>query len=121
MLARTLWRSVLTMVVWSLPLLAGAEDFHVETDLYNDGSKTAASTDTTIFFAGRVYDFLTVHSGGDHTESLVTICDPQKGRIVLLDPERKMKVELERDRLVELSGSLRTWAAVQNDALLKFS
>ena len=121
MLARVLVCGVFAFGILSLAATVQADDFHVETDLYNDGAKTPASTNLTVFFGGRVYDFLTHHSANDHTESQISICDPIKGRFVLLDPIRKVKVEIERDRLVELCGSLRTWAAGQNDLLKKFS
>ena len=120
MLARLFVCGVFAFGDWSLAATVQADDFHVTTDFYSDGAKTPASTNLTVFFGGRVYDFLTHHSAGDHTESQISIFDPVKGRFVLLDPARQVKVEIERDRMVELTGSLRTWLSAQSDPLKKF-
>ena len=125
MLARLFSLGALMFIVSATSASVQADDFHVVTDLYNDGSAKPASTNTTIFQAGRVYDFLARHTTSDNhgepSDSQVSIFDPLKGRFVLLDPARKVKVEIDKDRLVEMSGSLRTWASNQSDPLKKFS
>lgn len=64
---------------------ARAEDFHVDNKLYFPEQKPIAST--TLFAAGRVYDFL------DHPQETI-VFDKNNDLIIILDPQRKMKTEI---------------------------
>ncbi|HEV3004283.1 MAG TPA: hypothetical protein VGX78_07460, partial [Pirellulales bacterium] len=65
---------------------ARSDDFHVDTKLYLPGEKEPSES-TTLFYAGRVYDFIS-----DPDESIVF--DPDYDMFKLLDPKRKLKTEI---------------------------
>ncbi|HVX59267.1 MAG TPA: hypothetical protein VHC19_01650 [Pirellulales bacterium] len=64
---------------------AQAEDFHVDNKLFFPEQEPIVST--TLFFAGRVYDFL------DKPQETI-VFDKNNDLIVILDPQRKMKTEI---------------------------
>lgn len=92
---------------------ASAEEFRVESKVFSGKDETSTSESITLFADDRVYDFLT-------SPSEITVFDFPRGRIVLLDTNRKLRTELTTDKLNEFTDQLRTRAARQTDALLKF-
>jgi hypothetical protein len=102
-----------------LPILLSAshcmaEDFRIETRVFAGDDPTAVSENTTLFHAGKVYDYL-----ADPTE--ITVFDKQRSRLILLDPSRRMLAEVKEDELLEFSATLQGWAGKQTDPLLKFA
>ncbi|HEY2762333.1 MAG TPA: hypothetical protein VGI75_16355, partial [Pirellulales bacterium] len=93
---------------------APAEEFRMESKVYSGKDDTSTSESVTLFADDRVYDFLT-------SPSEITVFDFPRGRIVLLDLNRKLRTELTTDKLNDFADQLRTRAARQTDALLKFA
>jgi hypothetical protein len=93
---------------------APAEEFRVESKVFSGKDEAATSESVTLFADDRVYDFLT-------SPSETTVFDFPRGRIVLLDLNRKLRTELTTDKLNEFTDQLRTRAGRQTDALLKFA
>jgi hypothetical protein len=93
---------------------SGAEEFRVESKVYAGKDDASTSESVTLFADERVYDFLS-------SPSEITVFDFPRGRIVLLDTNRKLRTELTTDKLNEFTDQLRVRAARQTDALLKFA
>jgi hypothetical protein len=83
---------------------AQSEDFHVQSKLIFPGEEPSEST--TLFYAGRVYDFL---SAADET----TVFDPQNDEFKLLDARRKLKTEITTGEIAQKINLLRTAARAQ--------
>jgi hypothetical protein len=110
--------SAVVLVGVALSTLAMADDFRIETKIFVGDAEEPASTATTLFQGGVVYDFLA------EPEQIAVFRKPgggRPGRFILLDPERRMRTELSTDQLAGAMNKLRNWAARQRDPLLKFA
>lgn len=97
---------------------ATAEGFRIETKIFVDDEEEPVSTATTLFLDGVVYDFL------GEPEQIAVFRKPgggKPGRFILLDSRRRVRTELSTDQLAGAMNKLRTWAARQNDPLLRFA
>jgi hypothetical protein len=111
------------VAIASIALLAGvdravAEGFRIETKIFVEDEDEPASTATTLFLGGVVYDFL-----GEPAQ-IAVFRKPgggKPGRFILLDSERRIRTELSTDQLAGAMTKLRTWAARQKDPFLKFA
>ena len=98
--------------------LAVADDFRIETKVFVGEEQEPASTTTTLFQGGVVYDFL------NEPEQIAVFRKPgggKSGRFILLDPERRVRTEFSTDQLAGAMNKLRNWAARQRDPFLKFA
>jgi hypothetical protein len=102
--------ALLSILVQSAP----AEEFRIESKVFSGKDDTSTSDSVTLFADDRAYDFLS-------SPSEITVFDFPRGRIVLLDQNRKLRTELSTDKLNEFTDQLRTRAARQTEALLKFA
>ena len=93
---------------------AFGEGFRVENQVFTEEEEEPISKSTTIFYEDLVYDYL-------ETPKEITVFDRTAGRIILLDPVRKISTELTSRDLELLSQKLQTWAARQPDEFLRFS
>ncbi|HUY34941.1 MAG TPA: hypothetical protein VMV69_19495 [Pirellulales bacterium] len=84
---------------------AWGDDFHVQSKLFFPGEKEPSES-TTLFYAGRVYDFL---SDPDET----TVFDPENDVFKLLDPPRKLKTEITTGEISNRINLLRAAARAQ--------
>jgi hypothetical protein len=91
-----------------------AEDFRVETKLYDGAGKEPVSQATTLFKAGRVYDYL---SGPPQ----VALFDKPRGRFRLLDIERKVQTEISTEKVLTFSEGLQTSATKSKNSFLQFA
>jgi hypothetical protein len=98
--------------VWIGPV--AAEEFRVESKVYSGKNDTPVSESLTLFADGRVYDFLS-------SPREITVFDFPRGRIVLIDPARKLRTELTTEQLNDFIDKLRARASRQTDSLLKFA
>jgi hypothetical protein len=94
--------------------VATAEEFRVESKVFSGKNETPVSESLTLFADGRVYDFLS-------SPREITVFDFPRGRIVLIDPARKLRTELTTEQLNDFIDKLRTRASRQADSLLKFA
>ncbi|HKD37942.1 MAG TPA: hypothetical protein VKB78_14115 [Pirellulales bacterium] len=112
---------LLRLFVW-LPMAAGfvvpgrvaADDFRIESKIYVGNEAKPSSENLTLFRGGQVYDFLT-------KPSETTVFDKPRGRVILLDPVRKVRAEIKADKLTAFTAELKIWAVKQNDPFLKFA
>ncbi len=103
---------VLLVCVAALPTFG--EGFRVENQVFVEDEKEPTTQSTTIFYEDLVYDYL-------EAPKEITIFDRTAGRIVLLDPVRKIRTEVASRDLELLSDRLQTWASGQPDGFLRFS
>ncbi len=107
-----------SLIFMCLPCAASlptqAEGFRIENQIFLEDEAEPKTTSTTIFYEDLVYDYL-------ENPKEITVFDPAAGRLILLDPVRKIRSELSSRELKGLSGRLRTWAAGHADEFLRFS
>jgi hypothetical protein len=112
-------KRLLSLGIVGLYLIAGAtaataEEFRVESKVFSGKDEAPVSESLTLFADGRVYDFLS-------SPREITVFDFIRGRIVLIDPVRKVRTELTTEQLNDFIDKLRARALRQNDALSKFA
>jgi hypothetical protein len=88
--------------------------FRVDSELFKDQDKMPLLQTLTIFHSGMVYDFLLT------TPQEVTVLDPLRGRITLLDEGRRVKATVTTQEILEFTLALQTHAAQEKDPLLVF-
>ncbi len=88
-----------------------ATDFRIVSEVFLD--KDVVSTNRTLFRAGVVYDYL-------KAPGLTTIFDPARQRFILLDPETKLRCEVDTVQVAQFNNALRKRAAENADPLLRF-
>ena len=106
----TLLRSL--MIGAATAASAAAVDFGVESKVFDGGDLVSSSS--TLFAAGKAYDRL-----AEPDEAIV--CDLAAGRVVLLDPRRKLRAEITADAASEFCEGLRRRARANGSDYLKFS
>lgn len=109
--------SVFAFVAGLLSVISGrasAEDFRIETKVFAGKEVEPVSEDLTLFRGEQVYDFL-------NRPREVTVFDKPRSRVILLDPQRRVKAEVSMERIMAFSDELRTWCGKQADPMLKFS
>jgi uncharacterized protein YdiU (UPF0061 family) len=75
---------------------------------------TPHCTNITLFHAAHVYDFL-------NQPRQITIYNLSRGRVVLVNPDRKLKAEVSQDMLETFCDNLRRAESQATDAVLRFS
>ncbi|HEV3416353.1 MAG TPA: hypothetical protein VG056_06055 [Pirellulales bacterium] len=107
-------RLTFAAVLAIVPSWALADDFRIESKIFVGKEANPSSETVTLFRGGQIYDFLT--KPGE-----TTVFDKPRGRVILLDPVRKVRTEIKSDRLTAFSDELKIWAARQTDPFLKFA
>jgi hypothetical protein len=69
--------------------------FRMDTDIYSDIAKPPIKQSLTLFSNGIFYDI----SGDEAQRETITVIDPARKRIILLDPRRKVRMEWGMDTL----------------------
>jgi hypothetical protein len=93
----------------SIPILiahmsAAAEELRVDTDIYVGNQKDPLAQNVTLFSNGLVYDFCLMGS------EEITVFDPDRGRFVILDPQRKVKAVVTTRQLLEFTAAIKVKA-----------
>ncbi len=91
-----------------------AADFRIETKVYLGKDQNPVSHNETLFQAGCVYDYLS-------EPRRTTVFDRARGRFIVLDPARKMKVEIKTDEVLVFSERFHAWAAKSSNGFMKFA
>ena len=94
------------LLLLAMPTLLSAQDFRIETDLYIGESTKASSRNVTIFSDLLVYDFL-MSDAADAAPIQIAIFDRTEKKFILLDTEKKVRLEIERSQLIKLLEGLR--------------
>jgi hypothetical protein len=99
----------------------GAEpvEMRIESEIFADRGTTPVARSLTIFRAGLAWDFLEGQTSGEAAE--IVLHDPARERVVVIDPIRNVKTEIDSLRLERLSVSLATWARRSDDRLIRWA
>jgi hypothetical protein len=97
-----------------LPLCVSAEDFRVDSQVFIEKETTPQSTNVTMFHGTHAFDFL------DQPRQ-VTFYDLPRGRIVLVDPARRVKAEVSRATLDAFCNNLKHLEKRTEDPILDFA
>jgi len=108
------WLLWLAGLAASLPAIAPAQEFRVDTELFVNQEKAPALEMLTIFEGGQIYDFQLTEPRE------TTIFDLQRGRITLLDESRQVKATITTQELLDFCLALETHAAQEKDRLFAF-
>ncbi len=79
-----------------------AQDFRIDTDIFVDDEKEPVFETLTIFTNGLVYDFLLTGV------KEITLLDRDRDRLVLMDPERKIKTELTMETIIQFVAQMKS-------------
>lgn len=120
------------MIAWAAIGLAAvrpavaADEFRVETEIYGDGTQQPIAKTLTLFRGRMAWDFLEPVSAvaEDEREAAVTeivLHDPARERVVVVDPVRNVKTQIDALRLERLSASLSAWARRSDDRLVRWA
>lgn len=135
-------RAVFVFFVWSpliVALLAAVAaaapgdgldrgfELRVESELFADGAAAPVARSLTLFRAGVAWDFLELSTPDDGDDgpgmqlTEIVLHDPARERVVVIDPNRDVKTEVETIRLERLSVSLAKWARTTDDRLVRWA
>ncbi len=109
---RFVWFGPLVLLLVGFVVICRADDFHIESSVYNGKDPKPVSQNTTIFRAGIVYDYL--------SDKSVAVFDKPRGRFLLVDPVRHVKTEVKTDELQRFCDELQERAAKEKNAYVKF-
>lgn len=95
---------------------ARADDFHVTNKVYfrPKDPKEKPSESTTLFFTGKVYDFL-------KTPRETIVFDPSHDQIFILDPDRRLKTQISTGEISTQINKLREAARQHKSELVRSS
>jgi hypothetical protein len=95
-----------------------AENFRIETKVFEGKREAPVSETTTIFCDGVVYDFL---KDPPQTAVFSRPSGKNAGRFILLDENHQLRTEISTKKLEGAMLNLRSWAEQQPDKFLKFA
>jgi len=94
----------------------------VESEVFVDGGEQPVATSLTLFREGFAWDFLQrPGTEGPAEVTEIVLHDPARERIVVVDPKRNLKTEIDAIRLERLSVSLAAWARKSDDRLVRWA
>lgn len=97
-------------------------EMRVETLLYADGGDEPVARSLALFHEGVAWDFLELPAGRDGaTVGEIVLHDPSRERVLVIDPVRQLKTQVELIQLERLSVSLAKWARNSNDRLVRWA
>jgi hypothetical protein len=106
------------------PVRAGEErGFRVESEVFANGGEAPIARSLTLFRDGIAWDFLEPAAAKDGSElsGEIVLHDPARERVVLVDPTRNLKTQVDSIRLERLSVSLASWARKSDDRLVRWA
>lgn len=94
---------------------ARGEDFRIESKVFLEPQAVPRSVNLTLFHKGIVYDY-----GSNPREITILDADPQRARMILLNPMKKLKTEIKLATIDEFVAGLRKAAAEAPNPLMNF-
>jgi hypothetical protein len=100
----------------------GDFEMRVESSVYRDKDDQPIGRSLALFTHQVVWDFLELpDADGALQLAEVVLHDPLRERTVLVDPHRKMKVEIDKLKLDRLRVSLASWARGAEDPVIRWA
>jgi hypothetical protein len=101
-------------------------ELRVESELFADGGAEPVARSLTLFEGEVAWDFLELAApAADGPPELrlaeIVLHDPARERVVVIDPDRDVKTQIESIRLERLSVSLAKWARNADDRLVRWA
>jgi hypothetical protein len=101
-------------------------ELRVESELFADGGAEPVARSLTLFEGEVAWDFLELAApAADGPPELrlaeIVLHDPARERVVVIDPARDVKTQIESIRLERLSVSLAKWARSADDRLVRWA
>jgi hypothetical protein len=113
------------LAVCTAPPASAAEErgFRVESEVFVNGGEEPIARSLTLFRDGIAWDFLepSTAKGGGELAGEIVLHDPARERVVLVDPLRNLKTQIDSIRLERLSVSLASWARKSDDRLVRWA
>ena len=110
-----------------LPMSDREFELRVESELFADGGAEPVARSLTLFRGAVAWDFLELTAPGTDADTPqlqlaeIVLHDPARERVVVIDPARDMKTQIESIRLERLSVSLAKWARNADDRLVRWA
>jgi hypothetical protein len=97
--------------------------FRVESEVFVNGAEEPIARSLTLFRDGIAWDFLepSAAKGEGDAAGEIVLHDPSRERVVLVDPVRNLKTQIDAIRLERLSVSLASWARKSDDRLVRWA
>lgn len=130
------WFTAAALPLAAMPAIAPAApagdagrrfELRVESELYADGAAEPVARSLTLFKGDVAWDFLELADGppaappADSRLAEIVLHDPARERVVVIDPKRSVKTQVETIRLERLSVSLAKWARGNDDRLVRWA
>ena len=130
------WLAGAAVAVGLMPAVAQAVDsaaggpgfeLRVESELFADGGVTPVARSLTLFTGDVAWDFLELADGqaadppAGTRLAEIALHDPARERVVVIDPKRSVKTQVETIRLERLGVSLAKWARGSDDRLVRWA
>lgn len=96
-------------------------EMRIESELFADATATPIARSLTLFHEGVAWDFLEPITSGSAAATEIVLHDPARERVLVIDPERHLKTQVELLRLERLSVSLAKWARSSEDRLIRWA
>jgi len=98
-------------------------ELRVESDLFSAGGDEPIARSLTLFHQGVAWDFLEIVDADTKTAAIgeIVLHDPARERVVVIDPVRHVKTQVDMIRLERLSVSLAKWARSNDDRLVRWA
>jgi len=96
-------------------------EMRVESELFADGAAEPVARSLTLFHEGVAWDFLEPVTTGSTAATEIVLHDPARERVLVIDPQRHLKTQVETLRLERLSVSLAKWARSSEDRLVRWA
>lgn len=101
-----IYSGMMVLMLALIPTNSIAQEFRVESQIYTGESSEPASRNLTLYTPKLVYDFLMSPRVGEEPIEIV-IYEPHQQLVVLLDPKRKVRVELTSLQLTQICEGLK--------------
>jgi hypothetical protein len=110
---------VIAALVCSTACATEPLQMRVESEIFVDRGTEPVARSLTIFRDGLAWDFLDGPEPGQTVE--IVLHDPARERVIVIDPHRNVKTEIDRLRLERLNVSLAAWARRSDDKLVRWA
>jgi len=115
MALRPLILFVLAFALGSLLATARGDDFRLETKVLAENSSVPLIETLTVFSGDIVYDFVIDEQANRIESKIVTVFDQRRGRIVMLDAQRKMQTTMTTEQLMDFTTAMRKRAGEERN------